>query len=170
MAGYPCAKYKKLRTAEEAEAWMQDDAGQSNPVEQRGAPYTVRSKSRLAKHSPDQAGALIGSRPRGRAPVSSKSTIKPPSTTQAESESQSTSGSSTMRSSSLGVAEDVVYTDGSCLGNGQSGCVAGIGVWWGPNDTRYGFFTSMVVSIYTMPVVETSPSAAPADKPTIVPN
>ncbi|KAH9992197.1 ribonuclease H-like domain-containing protein [Russula compacta] len=134
VAGYPCAKYKKLRTAEEAETWMQDDAGQSNPVEQRGAPYIVRSKIRLAKHSPDQAEALIGSQPRGRAPLSSKSTIKPPSTTQAES--RSTSGSSTMRSSSLGMAEDVVYTDGSCLGNGQSGCAAGIGVWWGPNDTR----------------------------------
>ncbi|KAJ3049875.1 hypothetical protein HK097_009139 [Rhizophlyctis rosea] len=29
-----------------------------------------------------------------------------------------------------------VYTDGSCIGNGQMGARAGIGVWYGPNDDR----------------------------------
>ncbi|TDL21482.1 hypothetical protein BD410DRAFT_815295 [Rickenella mellea] len=31
---------------------------------------------------------------------------------------------------------DVIYTDGSCKGNGKITAVAGIGVWWGENDTR----------------------------------
>jgi len=31
---------------------------------------------------------------------------------------------------------DVVYSDGACKGNGQVGSVAGIGVWWGPDDSR----------------------------------
>ncbi|KIJ41166.1 hypothetical protein M422DRAFT_172567 [Sphaerobolus stellatus SS14] len=31
---------------------------------------------------------------------------------------------------------EVVYTDGACQGNGQKGAVAGIGVWWGNNDSR----------------------------------
>ncbi|KAG5649726.1 hypothetical protein H0H81_002364, partial [Sphagnurus paluster] len=31
---------------------------------------------------------------------------------------------------------DVVYTDGACKGNGRSGSVAGVGVWWGENDPR----------------------------------
>ncbi|KAL5519723.1 hypothetical protein ACEPAG_1383 [Sanghuangporus baumii] len=31
---------------------------------------------------------------------------------------------------------DVVYADGACKGNGQVGSVAGVGVWWGNNDTR----------------------------------
>lgn len=31
---------------------------------------------------------------------------------------------------------DVVYTDGACPGNGKPGSLAGIGVWWGPNDQR----------------------------------
>ncbi|KZT23896.1 ribonuclease H-like protein [Neolentinus lepideus HHB14362 ss-1] len=31
---------------------------------------------------------------------------------------------------------DVIYTDGACRGNGKDRAVAGIGVWWGPNDTR----------------------------------
>ena len=30
----------------------------------------------------------------------------------------------------------VVYTDGSSLGNGQAGAVAGVGVYFGPNDKR----------------------------------
>ena len=32
---------------------------------------------------------------------------------------------------------DIVYCDGACKGNGQSGSVAGIGVWWGDNDRKY---------------------------------
>lgn len=31
----------------------------------------------------------------------------------------------------------VVYTDGSSLGNGQAGAVAGVGVYFGANDKRY---------------------------------
>ena len=30
----------------------------------------------------------------------------------------------------------VVYTDGCCLSNGMSNAKAGIGVYWGPRDTR----------------------------------
>lgn len=35
---------------------------------------------------------------------------------------------------------DVVYSDGACKGNGQVGSVAGVGVWWGPNDPRLAIF------------------------------
>jgi ribonuclease HI len=31
---------------------------------------------------------------------------------------------------------DVVYSDGACKGNGQTGSIAGIGVWWGKDDPR----------------------------------
>jgi ribonuclease HI len=44
------------------------------------------------------------------------------------------------RSRSLDVEDesewDVVYSDGACKGNGRAGSVAGIGVWWGPDDSR----------------------------------
>ena len=30
----------------------------------------------------------------------------------------------------------VVYTDGSCRGNGQGGARGGIGVYWGEGDSR----------------------------------
>ena len=35
---------------------------------------------------------------------------------------------------------DVVYSDGACKGNGKVGSIAGIGVWWGPDDPRSGNF------------------------------
>lgn len=35
---------------------------------------------------------------------------------------------------------DVVYSDGACKGNGKVGSIAGIGVWWGPDDPRSGYF------------------------------
>ncbi|KAF8807925.1 ribonuclease H-like protein [Phlegmacium glaucopus] len=31
---------------------------------------------------------------------------------------------------------NVAYSDGACKGNGKVGSVAGIGVWWGPDDPR----------------------------------
>ena len=31
----------------------------------------------------------------------------------------------------------IVYTDGSCKGNGKKGSLAGIGVWWGEDDPRH---------------------------------
>lgn len=36
---------------------------------------------------------------------------------------------------------DVVYSDGACKGNGKVGSIAGIGVWWGPDDPRSGNFS-----------------------------
>jgi len=148
--GYPCAKYKKLRTVEEAEAWILGSASQSGPVEQRGVPYPVRSKTKPANSSLDRASAIIWSQSSEQVRVSSSpSTIKPTPTIQSDSRFQPAFGPSNDRpraaaepsrvtASSLSVlAEDVVYTDGACSGNGQYGSVAGIGVWWGPYDTRY---------------------------------
>lgn len=134
--GYPCATYKKLKTLDEAEAWMQ-----------RALPYPVKQKILPANHFPDEAGASIGSEPSGRVPTSSSSTVKPAAASQSYldsgSESQITPGLSSVRSHAVAgqsrmsaTAEDVVYTDGACAGNGQHGSVAGIGVWWGVDDSR----------------------------------
>jgi ribonuclease HI len=35
----------------------------------------------------------------------------------------------------------VIYTDGSSLGNGALGAVAGVGVYFGPKDKRCGYFS-----------------------------
>jgi hypothetical protein len=155
--GYPRAKYKKLRTAEEAEAWMQGSASQSRSMEQRGTPYLVQSKIRPANGSLVLARPPITSKPRGQVPVSSSTStpVTPAQKAQPEPESQFTTGPSSARShaeegpSRTARVEDVVYTDGACSGNGQPGSVAGIGVWWGSNDPRYvPFFLAMIPSIY----------------------
>jgi hypothetical protein len=31
---------------------------------------------------------------------------------------------------------EIVYTDGACQRNGKIGAIAGIGVWWSPDDPR----------------------------------
>ena len=148
--GYPCATYKKLRTLEEAEAWMQVGPSRLGAVERRTVPYPVKPKIQPASHSPGQASVLIPSRPSGRLrQSSSSSSAKPAPTVEPVSKSQPASGPSVARSRvvagssrvSLSAAgEDVVYTDGACSGNGQHGSVAGIGVWWGRDDSRYVLF------------------------------
>ena len=39
----------------------------------------------------------------------------------------------------------VVYTDGGCTKNGKKGARAGIGVYWGPKNTRYPLTFIMLV-------------------------
>ncbi|KAI0245979.1 ribonuclease H-like domain-containing protein [Lactifluus subvellereus] len=59
--GYPCARYKKMATVEGAEAWMQGGASPSatGPVDQRGAPYSMKPQVRPANRLPGQTKALI---------------------------------------------------------------------------------------------------------------
>lgn len=131
--GYPCARYKKLGTLDEAEAWMQ-----------LAVPYLVKQKVKPVNRFPGDSRTSIDSEHSGRAPESSSlSTVKSaasggPSRLDSGSESQIAPGLPSVRSHSA-TAEDVVYTDGACSGNGQLGSVAGIGVWWGVDDPRYVF-------------------------------
>lgn len=43
-----------------------------------------------------------------------------------------------------------VYTDGSCLGNGQAGAKAGIGVFWGPDHPKWVLDFSFFYTIYIL--------------------
>ena len=164
MDGYPCATYKKLRTLDEAEAWMQ-----------RSVPYPVKQKIKPETHFLDGARTSIDSEHSGRAASSSLSTIKPAASGQSRlgsnSESQIAPGLSSIRSHSAAgqwrksaTAEDIVYTDGACSGNGQLGSVAGIGVWWAVDDPRYVPPPIIIPFIYARLVIAISPSAALADK------
>jgi len=116
---------------------------------QRAVPYPVKQKIKPANHSPDEARTSIGPGPSGRVLASpSPSMINPAASSQSllesGSESQIVPGLLSVRphaaagqSRMSATAEDVVYTDGACSGNGQLGSVAGIGVWWGVDDPRY---------------------------------
>ena len=142
--GYSCAKYKKMRSLEEAEAWMQ-----------HAVPYPVKQNTKPEYHLLEKEGPSIGSRPGGRVSASSSlSTANRATPGQSESETHTVPDPSSTKSHGSGpsrtsaTAEDVVYTDGACSGNGQPGSVAGIGVWWGVDDPRYVFFSSMLPSTY----------------------
>jgi ribonuclease HI len=151
--GYPCARYKKLRTLDEAEAWMQ-----------RAVPYPVKQKIKPANHSPDEVRTSVRPEPSGRVPTSSSSsTIKPAASSQSRLESGPEShiapGLPSVKSHAAvgqsrisATAEGVVYTDGACSGNGQLGSTAGIGVWWGVNDSRYVFPSNIDTVHLCMPV------------------
>ena len=139
--GYPCARYKKLRTLEEAEAWMQP-----------AVPYPIK-QNKPANHSLGKARTSIGSQRNGRIPVSSfSSMVAAPS--QSQSQSTATDPSSSRSHAAAGpsrlsaIAEDVVYTDGACSGNGQLGSLAGTGVWWGVDDPRYVTSPQMLLPTY----------------------
>lgn len=65
---------------------------------------------------------------------------KPSSTSSVASSSWtswSSSSSSSNSRASLSNSRPVVYTDGCCTKNGRNGARAGIGVYWGPENTRY---------------------------------
>lgn len=66
--------------------------------------------------------------------------ILPPEASDTASTSSSvTDGKTKKRFRSPDIHESewaVVYSDGACKGNGKLGSVAGIGVWWGPDDPR----------------------------------
>ncbi|KAH7886221.1 ribonuclease H-like domain-containing protein [Phlebopus sp. FC_14] len=74
--------------------------------------------------------------------VAPASTSKPvplpvPLTSRTTVHTDSNAASNGVESSAKGGVDfDAVYCDGACKGNGQSGSVAGIGVWWGHNDPR----------------------------------
>lgn len=65
----------------------------------------------------------------------------------------SLSSSSNSRESSSN-SRPVVYTDGCCSKNGRNGARAGIGVYWGPENTRYiSICTCLVIVCISFSVV-----------------
>jgi hypothetical protein len=115
---------------------MQSGTSQSGLNDQLGVPYSAKPKTRPVNRLPDRARAL--NMPQfGEVPVPSSSTVGPTPSDWSEFNSQPVAGPLSTRGLSPSVTtEDVVYTDGACSRNGHTGSVAGIGVWWGPNDPR----------------------------------
>ncbi|KAF8266269.1 ribonuclease H-like domain-containing protein [Lactarius quietus] len=143
------AVFKKLKTLDAAEAWMNGDCTGSLPGPQGCTPHPKTSDSEIepadSLPSLSQTSISVDS----SSPTLSPTTITPTPTAAPESESQpfdrpgwsnaplsAGAGPSEPTFSSSTALEHVVYTDGACSRNGQAGSVAGIGVWWGPGDPR----------------------------------
>jgi hypothetical protein len=116
---------------------MQGGASQSGFEDQFDVLYSVKLKIRPVNRLPHQAKVLNVPQSGEVTVSSSPSAVEPTSTDLSGFKSHPVAGPSrTKRCSPSVMAEEVVYTDGACSRNGRAGSVAGIGVWWGPNDTR----------------------------------
>ncbi|KAG0054439.1 hypothetical protein BGZ83_011233 [Gryganskiella cystojenkinii] len=131
------AKFKKFETQKEAEEYVRNGPkqypkpGTSTHAQANSKPYAAaaagaalrnaggaNSSSSSNKDNNKQAGTVTTSRPTG-ATTTSKDNIR------------ISNGVRMTSSDTL-----VIYTDGSSLGNGQQGCQAGVGVFFGVNDPR----------------------------------
>lgn len=127
--GFAGNKHQKFSTVHEAKAFLsQHGVNIDNDISGPSALSTTSSAT-LANRNRRQHGAKPYSRPAATAKLKGQA-----------------NGSDSSRWAALAteVVEDesgwdVVYSDGACKGNGRPGLVAGIGVWWGPDDTRYDF-------------------------------
>ncbi|KAI0051199.1 hypothetical protein FA95DRAFT_1580754 [Auriscalpium vulgare] len=142
VRGFPGCVYRKCRSFESAEKWMRDEelAG-APPAKPLASPPPPISRQREQQPPPppkqptlSNATSLTVTGPPCEAPT------KPLSSSAAASTSTSIPITIPRPISTTSTRTDsepeTVYSDGSCLGNGQAGSVAGIGVWWGHDDER----------------------------------
>lgn len=131
VKGFPGARYKKFSTQDEAKS------------------FVVGSDSGYSASYSYAASTYCGSRKRSWNDFSENSSYNPrgyehfkpsyPSFSSSSSSSSLSPSSLFSSSSSTASSSDsrpVVYTDGCCTKNGRKGARAGIGVYWGPGNSR----------------------------------
>ncbi len=147
------AKYKKFLHAADAELWVHQNAvgpyatqktppiaappatlqvGVNSPEAHESPSLQALSPSSMAASSPAKTGETPLNHRFGERAISEKPQVMP----QHSALSTSKESVSTTMSSNSGNTM-IVYTDGSCRGNGRVGSEAGIGVWWGKDDPRH---------------------------------
>ncbi len=126
ITGFAANKHQKFSTVQQAKEFLSQhgvDAGNHTPG---SSGPSATSSSTLSHPTRRQHGAKPYSRP----PV----TVKPEARASGSKPSRWAALSTEIIEDESGW--DVVYSDGACKGNGKPGSVAGIGVWWGPDDVR----------------------------------
>ncbi|KAL9980315.1 hypothetical protein ACROYT_G008881 [Oculina patagonica] len=133
VKGFPGARYKKFSTEDEAETFVSGSgAGSYSGYSTGSAPYESRKRTfyEMSDNNTNDntytSGYSSYSNPRGT------KYYKPSSSWT----SWSSSSSSSSDEASSSASRPVVYTDGCCTQNGRNGARAGIGVYWGPDNTR----------------------------------
>lgn len=146
IKGYTRPRYKKFDTRKEAEEFVK--LGQENGVSQAavkrpgGLTTTDSAKTggqeeggggggevteTMATFAPLPAGAEDGFDPNVRLDPSTGKIVYKDSQQKVATKSQPANSPGMLR----------IYTDGSSLGNGRKAAQAGVGVYFGPGDTRY---------------------------------
>jgi ribonuclease HI len=138
ITDYKGAVYKSFKTREEAQNFFKNGHPPKRASEEPSQPSPPAKKQRRdadesedlveynAGEGPLPAGAEDGFDPRITLnPLTGKVEYKDPTT----------------KWQAVNLRDDkpvTIYTDGSSLGNGAHGAVAGVGVYFGPKDKRYG--------------------------------
>lgn len=131
------AVYKSFKTREEAQSFFKNGPQPKRASEElsQTSPPTKKQKKEIEEHEnlvehsagegPLPAGAEDGFDPRITLnPLTGKVEYKEPTTKWQAVNLQDSK-------------PVIIYTDGSSLGNGAHGAVAGVGVYFGPKDKRY---------------------------------
>lgn len=132
------AVYKSFKTREEAQAFFKNGHPQKRASEEPSQPSPPAKKQ---KKDADELEDLVEyNAGEGPLPVGAEDGFDPrialnPLTGKVEYKEPTTKWQAVNLQDGKPV---VIYTDGSSLGNGAHGAVAGVGVYFGPKDKRYG--------------------------------
>lgn len=137
VQGFPGAKFKKFKTQPEAELWYRSNLPQPpvnpGPTTPTRTTSTVSSPNVISTSSSSTRATYASSNP---SPMS-VSRPSPQSISMVATTSTPRPIQPLRVAAPKNTTVDIVYSDGACKANGARGAVAGIGVWWGPNDPRY---------------------------------
>ncbi|EPX72527.1 ribonuclease H Rnh1 [Schizosaccharomyces octosporus yFS286] len=131
VSGYPNSRYKKFKTYDEAKAFCESGGSYSGPsnssLTESLYSKSVRNPALYSPYSYNRKSSLIrdGSSSKNKSFTRSLPLETP----------YSQPNSTVLKRTSVSNPE-IVYTDGSSLGNGKHGAVAGCGVYFGPGDPR----------------------------------
>jgi len=123
VRGYPGAKFKKFKARHEADNWYRTNLPRSPKRK------TATATTSTLPLSPSSVTRTLSTPPRNTA---SRPTPKYRPVATATPGPAQTPRIAAPKNTTV----DIVYSDGACKGNGGPHPIAGIGVWWGPNDPR----------------------------------
>ena len=141
IKGFPKPRYKKFATREEAEEFAKEGRGSSatfgtTPELSKlpGAPGLMSGVPADAQGTPFEAGE--GPLPTGAEDGFDPNVLLDPKTGKVVYKSQDQKTATKMKSTGPpGMLR--IYTDGSALQNGRALASAGVGVYFGPGDSRF---------------------------------
>ena len=129
---YPNAKFKRFRTMQEAEEFVNASGG----VSHRTNEATTSANAVIIRPVPSSSSSVAPQ----AAPAANATIPATPSVVGRESIPTALiepTRKGVKLTSGLQGEQLVVFSDGACKGNGQAGSIAGVGVWWGHDDPRY---------------------------------
>ena len=142
ITGFKGPKYRSFTTRQEAATWINEDLIE-NEASAKPVPKGKKSKNPVPQLEADEIDENVepgfGPLPKGSEDGFDRRIKLNPDTDALGYKSEGELKAVKMQATGLAKGAPIhVYTDGSALKNGAKGAQAGIGVWFGPADSRYG--------------------------------